>query len=228
MGGFILVVAILNLAGGESVRTIGRHWAFGAGLAGGITSTLFGAGGPPYAMYLSRRGLTQEQYRATLGICTIFSITLRVCVFIAAGLLLAWKPWLWALVCLPAVAGNGGQFAGFLAAFGVLFAASGIGNGSTFRMISSLFVAKRQRHADSLPSAQAAAANEGAIEAAAALGFASAIGAYGGFFIPKSVGSSLAITGSASAALVMFIGFYLSCIALTWWAYSRRNAPYPC
>jgi len=26
----------------------------------------------------------------------------------------------------------------------------------------------------------------------------------------------------------MFIGFYLSCIALTWWAYSRRNAPYPC
>ncbi len=66
------------------------------------------------------------------------------------------------------------------------------------------------------------------MEAAAALGFASAIGAYGGFFIPKSVGSSLAITGSASAALVMFIGFYLSCIALTWWAYSRRNAPYPC
>jgi NNP family nitrate/nitrite transporter-like MFS transporter len=72
------------------------------------------------------------------------------------------------------------------------------------------------------------AANEGAIEAAAALGFASAIGAYGGFFIPKSVGSSLAMTGSASAALVMFIVFYLSCIALTWWACSRRNAPYPC
>jgi NNP family nitrate/nitrite transporter-like MFS transporter len=111
---------------------------------------------------------------------------------------------------------------------GVLFAASGIGNGSTFRMISSLFVAERQRHADSLPSAQAAAAKEGAIEAAAALGFASAIGAYGGFFIPKSVGSSLAMTGSASAALALFIVFYLSCIALTWWACSRRNAPYPC
>ena len=39
---------------------------------------------------------------------------------------------------------------------------------------------------------------------------------------------AVAPTGSASAALVMFIGFYLSCIALTWWAYSRRNAPYPC
>lgn len=124
--------------------------------------------------------------------------------------------------------GQDGHFVGFLAAFGVLFATSGIGNGSTFRMISSLFVAERVRRAEALPSAQALAAKEGAVEAAAALGFASAIGAYGGFFIPKSVGSSLAMTGSASAALAIFIVFYLSCIALTWWAYSRRNAPYPC
>jgi NNP family nitrate/nitrite transporter-like MFS transporter len=56
-------------------------------------------------------------------------------------------------------------------------------------MISSLFVAERVRRAEGLPSAQALAAKEGAVEAAAALGFASAIGAYGGFFIPKSVGS---------------------------------------
>ena len=123
---------------------------------------------------------------------------------------------------------RGGHLFGFLAAFGVLFAASGIGNGSTFRMISCLFVAERLRSADSLPSAQALAAKEGAVEAAAALGFASAIGAYGGFFIPKSVGSSLSMTGSASAAMAMFAVFYLSCIALTWWAYGRRNAPYPC
>jgi NNP family nitrate/nitrite transporter-like MFS transporter len=138
-----------------------------------------------------------------------------------------------ALLCLPAAnlptqPGQGGHFPGFMAAFGVLFAASGIGNGSTFRMISSLFVAERMRRADGLLSAQALAAKEGAVEAAAALGFASAVGAYGGFFIPKSVGSSLAMTGSASAALAMFIVFYLSCMALTWWAYSRRNAPYPC
>jgi NNP family nitrate/nitrite transporter-like MFS transporter len=138
-----------------------------------------------------------------------------------------------ALLCLPATdttgqPGQGGNFPGFLAAFGVLFAASGIGNGSTFRMISSLFVAERVQRAGVLPSDQALAAKEGTVEAAAALGFASAIGAYGGFFIPKSVGSSLAMTGSASAALAMFIVFYLSCIALTWWAYSRRNAPYPC
>jgi MFS transporter, NNP family, nitrate/nitrite transporter len=138
-----------------------------------------------------------------------------------------------ALLCLPSGHTTErvqptGHFMGFLTAFAVLFAASGMGNGSTFRMISCLFVADRVRRADGLPAAQALAAREGAVEAAAALGFASAIGAYGGFFIPKSVGSSLALTGSASAALVTFIVFYLSCIALTWWACARRNAPFPC
>ena len=154
----------------------------------------------------------------------------RVTFWIFVAMALAASAALW---CLPATdatgqPGQGGNFPGFLAAFGVLFAASGIGNGSTFRMISSLFVAERVQRAGGLPSDQAIAAKEGAVEAAAALGFASAIGAYGGFFIPKSMGSSLAMTGSASAALVTFIVFYLSCIALTWWAYSRRNAPYPC
>ena len=71
---------------------------------------------------------------------------------------------------------------------------------------------RRVRRADACRR-RSAGAREGAVEAAAALGFASAIGAYGGFFIPKSVGSSLAMTGSASAALAMFIVFYLSCIA---------------
>lgn len=154
----------------------------------------------------------------------------RVTFWIFVAMALAALAALW---CLPSASAEGavgrsGHLLGFLAAFGVLFAASGIGNGSTFRMISCLFVAERLRSADSLPSAQALAAKEGAVEAAAALGFASAIGAYGGFFIPKSVGSSLAMTGSASAAMAMFAVFYLSCIALTWWAYGRRNAPYPC
>lgn len=77
---------------GESVATISQGWAFVAGTAGGL----------PYAIYLSRRGLSKEQLRATLGICTIFSITLRVVVFIAAGLLATAKPWLCALAVLPA------------------------------------------------------------------------------------------------------------------------------
>jgi NNP family nitrate/nitrite transporter-like MFS transporter len=117
---------------------------------------------------------------------------------------------------------------GFLAAFGVLFAASGIGNGSTFRMIPSIFVAGRRRAAEPMPSAQAQATKQGNVEAAAVLGLASAIGAYGGFFIPKSYGTAIALTGSPAAALQVFILFYLTCIALTWWYYSRRNAPMPC
>ncbi|MFY7915378.1 MAG: nitrate/nitrite transporter, partial [Rubrivivax sp.] len=116
----------------------------------------------------------------------------------------------------------------FLAGFGLVFAAAGVGNGSTFRMTSTLFVGERLRNAEPLPIAQAQAAKEGAVEAAAALGFASAIGAYGGFFIPKSFGTSLVLTGSPGPALGLFIAFYLSCIALTWWVCSRRNAPLPC
>ena len=102
LGVFVTGIAISNLVQGAAVRTIAQGWAYVAGVAGGITSTLFGAGGPPYAIYLSRRQLTREQYRATLGICTIFSITLRVLVFILAGLLTTAKPWLWALAVLPA------------------------------------------------------------------------------------------------------------------------------
>jgi NNP family nitrate/nitrite transporter-like MFS transporter len=134
-------------------------------------------------------------------------------------------------LCLPAdhrQADQGGQFAGFLAAFGVLFAASGIGNGSTFRMISSLFVAERVQRADSLPSAQAACGQGRRGRSRCSPGLCQRHRRLRRLLHPKSVGSSLAMTGSASAALVMFIVFYLSCIALTWWAYSRRNAPYPC
>jgi NNP family nitrate/nitrite transporter-like MFS transporter len=96
-----------------------------------------------------------------------------------------------------------------LAAFLLMFAAAGIGNGSTFRMIPLIF--------RSAPH-----------EAAAVLGFAGAVGAYGGFFIPKAVGTSIAVTGSATAAIAVFVAFYLSCLAITWWHYGRRFAPLPC
>lgn len=60
------------------------------------------------------------------------------------------------------------------------------------------------------------------------LGFTSAVGAYGAFFIPKSYGTSIAMTGSPDAALLCFVAFYASCIAVTWWCYARRDAPMPC
>ena len=56
----------------------------------------------------------------------------------------------------------------------------------------------------------------------------SAIGAYGGFFIPKSYGSSIALTVGPEAALYAFVAFYVTCIAITWWFYHRRNAADRC
>jgi NNP family nitrate/nitrite transporter-like MFS transporter len=121
-----------------------------------------------------------------------------------------------------------GNLAGFLAAFALLFAAAGVGNGSTFRMIPLIFAALRQMQAEPLPAAQALAARESEVEAAAVLGFVSAMGAYGGFFIPKSFGTAISLTGSPALALYVFFAFYLSCMALTWWHYSRPGAPMPC
>ena len=77
-------------------------------------------------------------------------------------------------------------------------------------------------------SAVQRATKEGNTEAAATLGFSAAMAAYGGFFIPKSYGSSISLTGGPEAALYVFIAFYLICIAVTWWHYARRNAPMPC
>jgi NNP family nitrate/nitrite transporter-like MFS transporter len=131
------------------------------------------------------------------------------------------------LACLPR-GGAGGCAAGFLAGFALLFAAGGIGNGSTYRMIPLVFLSAAQRAAPALPAAQEQATREANKEAAAVLGFASAVGAYGGFFIPKSCGTSIALTGGPEAALACFAAFYLTCIAITWWFYSRRYAPMPC
>jgi NNP family nitrate/nitrite transporter-like MFS transporter len=122
-------------------------------------------------------------------------------------------------------AGTGGNFHGFLAMFMVLFVTAGIGNGSTFRMIPAIFLEERRRAA---PGGERAAGEQAVrdadTKAAAVLGFSSAVGAYGGFFIPMSYGASTMITGTAESALYMFIVFYLTCIAMTWWYYRRRRA----
>jgi MFS transporter, NNP family, nitrate/nitrite transporter len=120
-----------------------------------------------------------------------------------------------------------GAFLGFFAMFLVLFTTTGIGNGSTFRMIPVIFL---NQHSRGLRDAEALdLARRGAErEASAVLGFTSAIGAYGGFFIPLSYGYSIEQTGSPEAALWGFIVFYLTCIAITWWYYFRRGADAPC
>jgi NNP family nitrate/nitrite transporter-like MFS transporter len=124
---------------------------------------------------------------------------------------------------------SGGSFAGFFVSFLVLFLTTGIGNGSTFRMIPVIFLELKLRGVDPADrDAVARATKEGNTEAAAALGFAGAMGAYGGFFIPRSFGSSIAATGSPVMALLCFIGFYVVCVLVTWFFYARRNASMPC
>jgi NNP family nitrate/nitrite transporter-like MFS transporter len=60
-------------------------------------------------------------------------------------------------------------------------------------------------------------------ESAAIIGFSSAIAAFGAFFIPKSYGTSIALTGGPQAALLAFLAFYVSCVVLTWFVYTRRG-----
>jgi uncharacterized membrane protein YfcA len=102
LGLFVLGFALYSLTKKSSTRVVASWWGWVAGLAGGITSTLFGAGGPPYAIYLSQRGLAKEQFRATMGFATMTSISLRVAAFLLTGLLLNREVWLAAAAVVPA------------------------------------------------------------------------------------------------------------------------------
>src|SRR5947209_3197592 len=116
------------------------------------------------------------------------------------------------------------SFAGFLTMFLILFVTAGIGNGSTYRMIPSIFREERLREAKGLGEAgRALALKAASIESAAALGFIGAVGACGGYLIPRGFGASIAATGGPHMALEVFLGFYLTCIWLTWWYYLRKS-----
>jgi NNP family nitrate/nitrite transporter-like MFS transporter len=115
-------------------------------------------------------------------------------------------------------------FAGFLTMFLILFVTTGVGNGSTYRMIPSIFrEAKLKEAKGSGETGRALALKAAGIEAAAALGFIGAIGACGGYLIPRGFGASIAATGAPHLALQIFLAFYVTCIALTWWYYLRKN-----
>lgn len=114
-----------------------------------------------------------------------------------------------------------GAFWGFFGCFMLLFFASGVGNASTFQMIPAIMGKEIGRL---MPGTDAGVRRAQAEkESAAIIGFTSAIAAYGAFFIPKSYGSAIAMTGSPLAALWGFLVFYLICIAVTWGVYTRRG-----
>ncbi|MFZ6771306.1 NarK family nitrate/nitrite MFS transporter [Undibacterium sp. SXout7W] len=121
------------------------------------------------------------------------------------------------------------QFMIFLLSFIGMFILTGLGNGSTFCMIPIIFMTERERAvAGQSDAALKQARLDAAKESAAVLGFSGAIGAYGGFFIPQSFGTSIRMTGAPDMALYVFIAFYISCMAITWWYYSRKGAEMPC
>ena len=133
-----------------------------------------------------------------------------------------------AILFLPGAAG-GGSVVGFVLVFLVLFLAAGIGNGSTFRMIPTIFRTLREQEAAGQGEAALEQARRmGITEAAATLGFSSAVAAFGGFFIPIAYGTSIGLTGGFQSALIFFSLFYLSCLFITWKWYSRKEAEVPC
>jgi NNP family nitrate/nitrite transporter-like MFS transporter len=115
-------------------------------------------------------------------------------------------------------------FAGFLTMFLIIFVATGVGNGSTYRMIPSIFREEKLSEArGSGETGRALALKAAGIEGAAALGFIGAVGACGGYLIPRGFGASIAATGAPHLALEVFLAFYVTCIALTWWYYLRKS-----
>ena len=113
----------------------------------------------------------------------------------------------------------------FLAISLLVFVASGIGNGSTFRMIPAAFKAEHARRSAGFGGiARAAADRNSRREAAAVLGFSSAIAAYGSFVIPQAYNASISLTGGVAAALFGFCAFYVTCVGVTWYCFLRRPA----
>ena len=114
-----------------------------------------------------------------------------------------------------------GAYWGFFGCFMLLFLASGVGNASTFQMIPAIMGKEVPRLMPQLDPAERRA--EAEKESAAIIGFTSAIAAFGAFFIPKSYGTSIGMTGSPVAALWGFLIFYVVCIIVTWAVYTRRG-----
>ncbi|EDG7117521.1 NarK family nitrate/nitrite MFS transporter [Salmonella enterica subsp. enterica serovar Derby] len=128
-----------------------------------------------------------------------------------------------ALLFLTLPGSGAGSFSAFYLVFMGLFLTAGLGSGSTFQMIAVIFHQITLYNVKLRGGSDEQAQREAVTDTAAALGFISAIGAVGGFFIPKAFGTSLALTGSPVGAMKIFLLFYLACVLLTWLVYGRRK-----
>lgn len=110
----------------------------------------------------------------------------------------------------------------FVLGFTALFVLSGIGNGSTYKMIPAIFHAKAAA-ARGAPAEAAAGARR---LSGAAMGIIGAVGALGGLGINLAFRQSFETMGTGTAAYVSFLAFYGVCCGVTWAVYLRgASAP---
>ncbi|WP_306333491.1 NarK/NasA family nitrate transporter [Streptomyces sp. KL118A] len=106
----------------------------------------------------------------------------------------------------------------FVGAFVALFVLTGLGNGSTYKMIPGIFQAKAE--AEGLVGEEAAA--QGRRLSGAAMGLIGAVGGLGGLGINLALRQSFQTVGSGTGAYVAFLAFYGVCAGVTWAVYLRR------
>ncbi len=106
----------------------------------------------------------------------------------------------------------------FFASFMFLFVATGVGNGSTYRMISRIFKIKGE-----LAGGDPDTMVQMRRQAAGALGVISAVGAFGGFIVPLAYAWSKSEFGSIEPALRFYIAFFLALLGVTWCCYLRKH-----
>ncbi|MDX6275992.1 MAG: transporter, family, nitrate/nitrite transporter [Nocardioidaceae bacterium] len=125
-----------------------------------------------------------------------------------------------------AVDHNSNVFPWFLVAFLVVFAATGIGNGSTYRMIPTIWKTYAKQAGEDGSPARLAAEKKSTKEASAVIGIAGAIGALGGFLIPITFSSPWIDdpVDAVKSAFVVFTVFYVICLAVTWLFYLRPKS----
>jgi NNP family nitrate/nitrite transporter-like MFS transporter len=115
---------------------------------------------------------------------------------------------------------TGGTMVAYVVGFVVLFILSGLGNGSVYKMIPSIFAAKAHSLVGVAPADAAAWSRK---MSGALIGVAGAIGALGGVGINLVLRASyLSAAKSATSAFWVFLGFYVLCAVITWAAYVRR------
>ena len=127
---------------------------------------------------------------------------------------------------VDAVTYNSGIFPYFLLAFLFVFAATGVANGSTYRMIPHIFKTQADAATQEGTVERYAAEAKAVKEGSAALGIIGAVGAMGGFLIPITFGSPWVTdpVAAVKTAFLIFAAFYVVCLAVTWLVYVRKTS----